>query len=58
MKWTFEDFNAELEELNPQVRDKAKEIANELMEQGNYSEEEAIRKAIPEAEEWFLDIQG
>lgn len=58
MKWTFENFEAELKELNPQVREKALTIANHLMEQGDYSEEEALREAIKKAEEWFLDTQG
>lgn len=58
MKWTFENFEADLSDLNPKIRDKALEIANRLMEEGGYTKEEAIKEAIKEAEEWFLDIQG
>lgn len=58
MEWKFENFQPDLNELNPQVREKALEIANELMSKGNYTEKEAIEEAIKEAEEWFLDSQG
>ena len=58
MKWTFENFEADLNDLNPKIRDKALEIANRLMEEKEYSEEEAIEEAITEAEEWFLDSQA
>ncbi|MCH2450821.1 MAG: hypothetical protein MK198_11855 [Gracilimonas sp.] len=58
MKWTFESFGADLKDLNPQVRKKALEIANRLMEGDDYSEGEAIKQAIKEAQEWFLDMQG
>tara|TARA_R100000908_G_scaffold64651_1_gene49297 strand:+ start:1629 stop:1805 length:177 start_codon:yes stop_codon:yes gene_type:complete len=58
MKWTFESFGADLKDLNPQVRKKALEIANRLMEEDDYSEGEAIKQAIKEAQEWFLDMQG
>lgn len=58
MKWTFEDFGADLKDLNPQVRKKALEIANRLMKEKKYTEEEAIKKAIKEAEEWYLNRQA
>lgn len=58
MKWTFENFQADLDDLKPEVRKKALEIANELMDKGNYTKEEAIDEAIKEAEEWYLDSQG
>lgn len=58
MKWTFENFGADLKDLHPRVRQKALEIANRLMEKGGYTKGEAIREAITEAEEWFLDSQG
>lgn len=57
MKWTFENFGADLKDLNPLVRKKALEIANQLMDEG-YTEGEAIKKAIKEAEEWFLNRQA
>ncbi|HEX6982437.1 MAG TPA: hypothetical protein VF181_06730 [Balneolaceae bacterium] len=58
MKWTFENFKADLDDLNPAVREKAIEIAKKLMEKDNYSEERAIKEGIKEAEEWFLNSQG
>ena len=58
MDWIFENFRAKLENLNPQVREKAVEIAKTLMEKDGFSDEEAIKKAIVEAEEWFLDSEG
>lgn len=58
MKWTFENIETNLDDLNPRIRNKALEIANRLMEEGGYTEEEAIDEGIKEAEEWFLDTQG
>jgi uncharacterized protein YdaT len=58
MDWIFENFRAKLENLNPQVREKAVEIAKTLMKKDGFSDEEAIKKAIVEAEEWFLDSEG
>ena len=58
MKWTFENFGADLKDLHPKVRRKALEIANQLMKEGDYTKGEAIKQAITEAEEWFLDSQG
>ena len=58
MKWTFENFAADLKDLNPKVREKALEIANRLMEEEEYTEAEAIKEAIKRAEEWFLDMQA
>lgn len=54
MEWTFDDFAADLKDLKPQVRDKAKEIANRLMEEQEYSEREAMKQA----EEWYLNKQA
>ena len=58
MEWLFEDFKTDLDSLNPPIREKALEIANELMKQGEYSEKEAIDEAIKKAEEWFYDLEG
>lgn len=58
MKWTFENFGADLKNLEPPVRKKALEIANRLMKEGDYTEGEAIEQAVKEAQEWFLDKQG
>ncbi len=58
MDWTFENFNVELDSLNPQVKSKAIEIARNLINQENYSEKEAIHEGIKKAEEWFYDLEG
>ena len=58
MDWMFEDFKTDLDSLNPTVREKALEIANELMKEGKFTEKEAITKAIKRAEEWFYDLEG
>ncbi|HET8864855.1 MAG TPA: hypothetical protein VFM80_04090 [Gracilimonas sp.] len=58
MEWTFEDFEADLRDLNPKVQEKALKIATRLMKEGGYTEGEAIKEAIKEAEQWFLDRQA
>jgi uncharacterized protein YdaT len=58
MNWTFENFKPALNNLTPQVREKAVEIAHKLMEQGGISEDRAIQQAIVEAEEWFYNSEG
>ena len=57
MDWTFEDFPVELNQLNVKVKNKAIEIANDLVKQG-YSKEEAIKTAIKQAEEWYYNSEG
>jgi len=52
MDWTFEEFRTELDALNPSVRKKAIEIAED------FSKEKAIKKAVVMAEEWFYDLEG
>ena len=54
MEWTFEDFGADLKDLNPKVRQKALKIANRLREKEGYSKGEAIKQA----EEWYLNRQA
>lgn len=58
MEWIFENFKAELSNLTPEVRKKALTIAKKLMKKGGVSEDEAIRKAIVEAQEWLYDSEG
>ena len=58
MDWTFEEFRTELETLNPVVRKKAIEIANDLIEKEGLSQDLAIKKAVVMAEEWFYDLEG
>lgn len=58
MNWTSENFKPKLENLTPEVREKALEIAHEMMEKGGISEEKAIKEAIIRAEEWFYHCEG
>ncbi|WP_164905169.1 hypothetical protein [Aequorivita ciconiae] len=58
MKWIFENFKAELNNLTPEVREKALKIAEKIMEKGGVSEDEAIKKGIAKAQEWLYDSEG
>lgn len=58
MDWIFENFKAELNNLTPEVREKALKIAKKLMKKGGLSEDEAMRKAIVQAQEWLYDSEG
>ncbi len=58
MNWTFENFKADLDNLTPDVRKRAVEIAQKLKKKGDISEDEAIKEGIKRAEEWFLDSEG
>ena len=58
MDWMFEDFKTDLDGLNSKVREKALEIAKELVEKKDLPAKEALQEAIIGAEEWFYDIEG
>ncbi|MCK7591309.1 hypothetical protein M0G43_12045 [Subsaxibacter sp. CAU 1640] len=58
MDWMFDDFKTELDALNPTVREKALEIAKELVQEKDLSAKEALKEAIIRAEEWFYDLGG
>jgi uncharacterized protein YdaT len=51
MPWNSAYYPVSMNHLAPEVRDKAIEIANALLEQG-YDEGRAIRIAIAKAKEW------
>lgn len=51
MPWSEKDYPASMKHLTPEVRDKAIEIANALLEK-DYDEGKAIPIAIAKAEEW------
>lgn len=51
MPWSDNDYPISLKNLTPEVRDKAIEIANALLEEG-YEEGRAIAIATAKAEEW------
>lgn len=54
----MEYFPLEMDDLEPRVRQKAIEIANKLISEGNQSNPQLVRQAIAQAEEWFLDLEG
>ena len=58
MNWTFENFKVQLENLTPEVRKRAVEIAQNIMKKGGFSEDEAMKEGIKRAEEWFFDSEG
>ena len=58
MDWTFENFKADLNDLTPEVREKALKIAKDLMKKEGISDNEAMRKAIVQAQEWLYDSEG
>ena len=57
MTWTFDDLPISFNDLNPRIREKVVEIANQLEKQG-VSRNEVLPLAIKQAEEWFLDLEG
>lgn len=52
MPWSEEDYPVSMKNLTPEVRRKAIEIANALMEKEGMDEGRAIPIAIDTAEEW------
>ena len=50
--WTTTHFPAAMRSLNPGTRKKAIEIANQLLEQGQLSKQQAISLSIDEARRW------
>ena len=54
MPWNEEYYPRSMANLSPEVRRKAIEIANALLEEG-YEEGRAIRIAIAKAKEWAAD---
>jgi uncharacterized protein YdaT len=58
MDWTFENFKADLNDLTPEVREKALRIAKDLMKKEGISDNEAMRRAIVQAQEWLYDSEG
>lgn len=59
MHWSSEKYNAHLKDLKPAVREKAIELADQFVKNGNYdTEEDALTAAIKQAEEWFMDLEA
>lgn len=58
-KWTFEEFEPDLRELKPLVKEKAIKIAAKLLQTGKLTNQrEALKEGIKQAEEWFLNMEG
>lgn len=53
----FEAFDEELKDLRPEVKEKALELASGYIKDG-MKDAIALKKAIAEAELWFLDSEG
>ena len=58
MEWTFEEFKTSLDELHPEIKEKAIEIAKKLVIEKSDSRENAIKEGVVKAEEWFYDLEG
>ncbi len=54
----FENIELELKDLRPAVREKALEILNAMPNESGMDQKSAIKKAIEQAENWFLDSEG
>ncbi|MBS8264540.1 hypothetical protein DYI25_08840 [Mesobacillus boroniphilus] len=52
MPWTSNDYPASMKNLDPDVREKAIEIANALVEEEQYEDGKAIPIAIDKAREY------
>lgn len=52
MPWSKDDYPVSMKNLTPEVRAKAIEIANTLLEKEHYPDERAIPIAISRAEAW------
>ncbi|CAH1002569.1 hypothetical protein LEM8419_03443 [Neolewinella maritima] len=58
-KLIIDDFSEQLDDLSPEVKQKAVEIASELLnEDASLSPSRAIQTAIPRAEQWYIDRAG
>lgn len=54
----FKEFADQMGDLKPEVQEKAKEIAHQLIEDKKLSKGEAIKEGMKEAELWFLNSEG
>ncbi|WP_167335378.1 MULTISPECIES: hypothetical protein [Pedobacter] len=58
MAWTEQNFPMEMKDLDPRVREKALEIANELKNTREVSELHIVEVAINRAQQWFMNLEG
>lgn len=57
-KWNLANFPFDDSELTLPVQEKAVEIANKLYEEGIPEGDALFKRAISEAKEWFLEMEG
>lgn len=58
MENEFKNFDIQLTDLKPEVREKALEIAAVLVSEKDMAKDAALKKRIEQAENWFLDAEG
>ncbi|QIL37960.1 hypothetical protein G7074_00855 [Pedobacter sp. HDW13] len=58
MENQFHDFDLQLKDLSPEVKEKALEIAATLVAEKGMDRSDAIKEAIDQAEDWFFDSEG
>ena len=55
----FDDFKPMLDDLVPKVREKAVQLALEMLSEGRFDNKEAaLNEGIKQAEEWFTELEG
>ena len=54
----FEDIDLELKDLKPAVKAKALEILAAMPEEMKADRRSALKNAIEQAENWFMDSEG
>lgn len=54
----YHKYKEELQELEPQVKEKALELIAELSEKAEYDEQDLISEAIRKAREWYYESEG
>ncbi|MGB7394350.1 MAG: hypothetical protein WA913_08160 [Pricia sp.] len=57
LEWTFRGFNRKLDKLEPLIRERAVEIAGELMDTGEFTQERAVEAGIELTEELHYDLE-
>ncbi|MBU0695262.1 MAG: hypothetical protein KKE39_01870 [Bacteroidetes bacterium] len=58
MENSFKEFASDLADLKPEIQEKAKEIAHQLIVKKKLSKQVAIKEGIKQAELWFLNSEG
>jgi uncharacterized protein YdaT len=56
--WTPTHFPAAMRSLNPSTREKAIEIANQLLEQGQLDKQLVIATSVEQARQWARNLSA